>query len=280
MRGKNISFKRKLKVKTDCCEFQADTIPTNKWTQTDFLELYSILPDVINVLKEMQRYDDFVTVTKCIRERILTENIAFHLLLDIGNVYSKYSINAVRYSNETLEFWLTVQKLFKGKGVNFVRGFKAQGLNTMNESLSSISPLDCRINLSVSSNPTLLKETSKYTLDPGSPGLLNITLDAFTNVNTGKYAELSIDGKKLVIGLGDKGAENVGGFEVYPTLMERKNRLKTETDNLTIITSRLKETIVDGVEKVDKMEDDFNGLMKQSLLISITHMSRGIKELR
>jgi hypothetical protein len=58
------------------------------------------------------------------------------------------------------------------------------------------------------------------------------------------------------------------------------DRLKTETDNLTIIASRLKETIADGVEKVDKMEDDFKGLMKQSLLISITHMSRRIKELR
>jgi hypothetical protein len=62
--------------------------------------------------------------------------------------------------------------------------------------------------------------------------------------------------------------------------MERKDRLKTETDNLTIIASRLKGTIVDGVEKVDKMEDDFNGLMKQSMCISITHMSRRIKELR
>ena len=62
--------------------------------------------------------------------------------------------------------------------------------------------------------------------------------------------------------------------------MERKDRLKTETNNLTIIASRLKGTIVDGVEKVDKMEDDFNGLMKQSLWISITHMSRRIKELR
>jgi hypothetical protein len=40
-----------------------------------------------NILKEMQRYDDFVTVMKCIRERILTENIALHLLLDIGNFY-------------------------------------------------------------------------------------------------------------------------------------------------------------------------------------------------
>jgi hypothetical protein len=150
----------------------------------------------------------------------------------------------------------------------------------MNESLSSISPLDCRINFSVPSNPTLSKETSKYTLDAGSPGLLNIPLDAFANVNKGNDVKLSIDGKKLAIGLGDNGDGNLGGFEVSPTLMERKDRLKTETDNLTIITSRLKETFVDGVEKVDKMEDDFKGLMKQSLLISITHMSRRIKELR
>jgi hypothetical protein len=33
-------------------------INTDKWAQTDFSELYSILPDVIKVLKEMQRYDD------------------------------------------------------------------------------------------------------------------------------------------------------------------------------------------------------------------------------
>jgi hypothetical protein len=59
--------------------------------------------------------------------------------------------------------------------------------------------------------------------------------------------KLSIDGKKLAIGLGDNGDGNLGGFEVSPTLMERKDRLKTETDNLTIITSRLKKTFVDGV---------------------------------
>jgi uncharacterized protein (DUF2461 family) len=55
------------------------------------------------------------------------------------------------------------------------------------------------------------------------------------------------DDKKLTIGRGDKGDENLSGFEVSPTLMYRKDRLKTETDNLTIITSRLKETFVDGV---------------------------------
>jgi hypothetical protein len=83
----------------------------------------------------------------------------------------------------------------------------------MNESLSSISPLDCRINFSVSSNPTLSKETSRYTLDPGSQGLLNLTLDAFANANKGKDAKLSIVGKKLAIGLGDKVDANLGGLK-------------------------------------------------------------------
>jgi hypothetical protein len=72
---------------------------------------------------------------------------------------------------------------------------------------------------SVPSNPTLSKETSKYTLDAGSPGLLNIPLDAFANVNKGNDVKLSIDGKKLAIGLGDNGDGNLGGFEeVYSAI--------------------------------------------------------------
>ena len=151
---------------------------------------------------------------------------------DIDNFYSKYSINAVRYSNEALEFWLTVQKLFKGKGVHFFRGFKAQGLNTMKESLSSISPLDCRINLSVSSNPTLSKETSRYTLDPGSQGLLNLTLDAFANANKGKDAKLSIAGKKLAIGLRDKVDANLGGLKFILLLWNGRTGLKQKRTTL------------------------------------------------
>jgi hypothetical protein len=69
------------------------------------------------------------------------------------------------------------------------------------------------INFSVSSNPTLSKETSRYTLDPGSQGLLNLTLDALANANKGKDTKLSIAGKKLAIGLGDKVDANLGGLK-------------------------------------------------------------------
>jgi hypothetical protein len=48
-------------------------------------------------------------------------------------------------------------------------------------------------------------------LKPGSPGLLNISLHAFANANKGKDVKLSIDDKKLTIGRGDKGDENLSG---------------------------------------------------------------------
>jgi hypothetical protein len=58
-----------------------------------------------------------------------------------------------------------------------------------------------------------------------------------SNSNKGKDVKLSIDGKKLAIGLGDNGDENLGGFEVSPTLMERKDRLKTDRRNREVYSA-------------------------------------------
>jgi uncharacterized phage-like protein YoqJ len=70
----------------------------------------------------------------------------------------------------------------------------------------------------------------------------------------------------------------LSGFEVSPTLMERKDRLKTETDNLTIITfkgndrrwSRKSRQNGRWIQRIDETKSvDFD-----------SHMSRRIKELR
>lgn len=102
---------------------------------------------------EKDRYQDFLCVLKCISDKSLIDNIALHLLLDVGNFYSKNSIQGLRYSEETIAVWVTVNKLFKGKGINFFRDFKAQGLDKAEK--GHISPKVCRINFAVPSNPTL-----------------------------------------------------------------------------------------------------------------------------
>ncbi|CAC5389311.1 unnamed protein product [Mytilus coruscus] len=76
-------------------------------------DLYELLPNIEAKLKEMGRYEDFFTVLKSISNGILTENIAFHLLLDVGRFYSQSTIYSTRYVPETLAFRVTIKKLFK-----------------------------------------------------------------------------------------------------------------------------------------------------------------------
>lgn len=57
---------------------------------------------------EKDRYQDFLCMLKCISDKTLIDNIALHLLLDVGKFYSKNSIQGLRYSEETIAFWVTV----------------------------------------------------------------------------------------------------------------------------------------------------------------------------
>lgn len=60
--------------------------------------MYSLLSDGLESLHEMNRYDDFISVLKCIGEGIMTGNIVFQLLMDVGNFYSKDTVKNTRYT--------------------------------------------------------------------------------------------------------------------------------------------------------------------------------------
>ncbi|CAG2219838.1 unnamed protein product [Mytilus edulis] len=160
---------------------------------------------------------------------------------------------------------LYIKKLFKGKGVNFFRGFKAQGLEKDKE---CISPKDCRINFAVPSNPTLASESTKYTVGLENPGILETSLDAFAEKNVDKDIKIAIDGKKLALGFGKTGDENLGGFENSPTLKDRQERLANE-----------QKTARNTTELFEK-EDLDRPMAKQGLLLTISNMSKRIQELR
>lgn len=276
---KMIKFKRKAPElqKDQNCE-STTTCGFDKSTQTtpDETELHRLLKDVTRILTEKGRYQDFVSVLKGIVDNTLTDNIALHLLLDVGNFYSNDSIHSIRYSEETLAFWLTVKKLFKGKGINFFRGFKAQGLDKVQE--SHIKPKDCRINFAVPSNPILARESSKYTISAENPGILSLSLDAFAENNKFKDVKISIDGKKLALGIGNMGDENLCGHENAPTLQERKQRLATEIGNINSVTTSIETEIASGKKNVSDIER--NSSVQKGLLLTISHISKRVKELR
>ena len=118
--------------------------------ETENEEAYRVLPDVINKLNEMDRLDDFISVLKHIATGHLDTNIAFHLLLDVGRFYGCNVISDLRYDKITMEYWVTHWRLLKGKGINFHRGSKGEGLGTGH----GIKPTDCAIDFAVPSDYT------------------------------------------------------------------------------------------------------------------------------
>ena len=90
--------------------------------------------------------------------------------------------------------------------------------------------------------------------------------------------KISIDGKKIAFGLGNSGDENLGGFENSPTLQQRKDRLDTETNNLTVASSYVESNVNKGAVSVNDVRD--NNTLKEGLLLAISHLSARVQELR
>ena len=177
--------------------------------------LESLLPDILNEVSSMGDgyVDDFLSLMKAISKGHLNDNIGFHLYsLDMGRFYGNESVQAMRYNEETMAFWTTIEKLFKGRGINFFRGYKARGLS------SDAKPEDCRINWIVPSDKILKKYRDQIITDVNEPGLMQATLNTFADRNPGAHVKVSMDAKTMIYSNADNSEENFGGLEPSPTL--------------------------------------------------------------
>lgn len=268
---KSISFKRKLDTNE---ENHTISKRQNETTQVEN-RLNKLMADVFEKMKEIGRFEDFVSIMENIANETLLSNIAFHLLLDIGKFYAQQSISQMRYSQRTLTFWCTVYKLFKGKGINFFRGYKGEGFGEKGD----VNPHDSIINFVVPSNPVLAKEVARFTTDAETPGILNMSLDAFSSKHSGKDIKLSIDGKKIAVGFGKHGDEDLDGDENPPTLKERQTRLAKEVDIVKGIKDTIEPYTVDDNCTLKGPEINSTS-MKDALLLTIENISTRIRELR
>ena len=82
--------------------------------------------------------------------------------------------------------------------------------------------------------------------------------------------------KKLAYGLGDSGEENMCGHESSPTLHERQERHKVEIQTLNECKYKLEHIGGDGLQINSENRDT----LKSALIVSMSHMSGRVKELR
>ena len=102
-----------------------DNTDTPSGDPNDINKLFSA---VLQQFADIGRENDFLSLLQCVADgRLDINNIALHLILDMGQFLSKTKVNSMRYSNVTLDFWLLVARLFKGKALRFFRGFMADG---------------------------------------------------------------------------------------------------------------------------------------------------------
>ena len=74
-------------------------------TSPDIKEIINVIPSVIEILNtiepKMERAKDFVSLLKNIQNGKLVDNIALHLLLDVGQFLRNETVNSIRYSQTT-----------------------------------------------------------------------------------------------------------------------------------------------------------------------------------
>ena len=214
----------------------------DKSRQTDIDGLHEQLSRALCEFQSMGRLNDFKHVLKSISDGLLRDNIVFHLLLDLGQLYGSPTIHRMRYSHETLSFWVIFQKLLKGKGINFFLGYKAGNL-----------------------------VLSKFRVDADSPGILEIPLDTFSQEKSGQKVKLSVDGKKIATEFGRKLGGRLEWYEESPTLNERKLRHEAEKKNLHNVLD-----IVQKSEKEDIAAPNPN-IIRQALMIAMNNASARVR---
>ena len=97
----------------------------------DLNNVSKLLPAVLDIVTEMNRLEAFQGLLKA-------------FMLAIGRCYSLDSISFMRYKRESMDFRIALAKIFKGKGIHFLRGYKGKGSG---RSGACITPRECKINL-------------------------------------------------------------------------------------------------------------------------------------
>ena len=178
----------------------------------------------------------------------------------------------MRYDQQTTEFWLTVSKLFKGRGINFFRRYKGE---SMGHNDQTITPAMCKINFAVPSDFMLRKFMSQYQIDVDTPGIIHVALDSLIETNCGKDVKLSMDGKGMIYSVDDNGEENLGGPEKSPTLQERRERFGSECDDVKTCQEIISSSSEDMTTELIHCS-----ALTSGLLITLKHSSLRIRELR
>ena len=221
-------------------------------------EMADMLPSVLNEFSKHGLETDLLSFFQLVSEnRFPFSNIAFLLWLEIVRWYRQGTSTTMRYMDQTKMFWKLGWRLFGGKFIRYMGGFKNEGNVVQGDAeKGNYNPQISDLNFAIPSLE-ILRDFCPYGDDnsqPRKPGVYNDIMEKAAEVLQGTSACLTFDGKKIKQGLtADSGDVDLLGFEEGLSLKDRQNdlaeTLKTFQTFLAELSNHDQETNVRGLEE-------------------------------
>ena len=193
-------------------------------------EMENMLPNVLNEFSKHGLESDLLTFFQLVCEnRFPFSNIAFQLWLEIVRWYRQDTSTTMRYMDQTKMFWKLGWRIFGGKFIRYMGGFKNEGQVVQGDTeKGNFSPDVSDINFAIPSLD-ILRDFCPYGDDnskPRKPGVYIDIMKKGAEVLQDTSACLTFDGKKIKQGLtADSGDVDLLGFEEGMSLKDRQNEL-------------------------------------------------------
>ena len=215
------------------------------------------IPNGLDYLKSENQMEMYIKFTTLLAERkIPLSNIAFLLFAHVVEWFSVDTTRNMRYSEEVKTFWRIGLKLFKGRFLRFMSGWKNQG----QELKGDIRPADSVINFAVPSLSCLQESNLAEKLKQSRPGMFEdmIELIKKDDVSLRKTFKLCVDGKKINIGKQHKcyGDIDLWGNEGHPTVNEKMEKLDDDIQLLEELSSILEKAMERDVYELTDLNDE------------------------
>ena len=204
----------------------------NSFESPEIKEIQELLPTVLESLAADGFDKTLLDFFKLVASgEFPVQNIAFLLWTETVKWYNCKSTTTMRYSDATKKFWKLGYKLFGGRFVCFMSGFKNSNQVVLQEtSAGSYAPDKSDINFAVP-DMKLLREFEPYDIEYSNgcetPGISVDMIKEMTRSMEGKSCCITFDGKKLKPGLTKtEGDVDMFGLEKGPSLSERQQCLE------------------------------------------------------
>lgn len=123
-------------------------------------------------------------------------------------------------------------------------------------------------NFAVPTEKTLAKHVSKSKINADHPGVLQHSVETFANAYGEVDCKISLDGKKIAYGFGNKiGDENICGHEEPPTLPERQKKYENEQGLIAAIEKELIEFLTSDSDLQSLPPPQMLHLLKRSFCV-------------